>query len=313
MRDHHWKWCRQAAVFPDVMDPAVKQIMSQIALPPCPCRTVTDEMRFIRLAWLLDEGRALHNLPRMQDLPRDAFIPLEDMRYAYFISHRWLSREHPDRSGQQLAVALSCIWNADGTGLWYDYLCLPQLPRSQTEEGAFLRLLPQVAWLTLTTVPLLVVDGSHEYASRAWCVAEAMGAYRSGLEFRAVSLAAQMARYKEVLLGRTSAWDSAVDIESGYRSGVAKLRSWIEEEGPSVDASPTQQQKDARKHFKCMRSVAEVAFALHSVAGRGSVTSDSALKAIAAHYNLQCTYQDDVLRCMRLMLDVLKFGDIQSR
>ncbi len=140
----HRPWCLQKAHDPlafESGDPVLSdpEVVAEVlaATSPCPCRAVSPDMPFIRLSWLLDEGTELQNAPSMQELEDNAFIPQDDMEQVYFVSHRWLDRDHPDRSGRQLAVAISQMWcdgnqnfphwypekwqEAHKVGVWYDY------------------------------------------------------------------------------------------------------------------------------------------------------------------------------------------------
>jgi hypothetical protein len=99
-----------------------------------------------------------------------------------------------DRHGTaQAAVLLSRLNPADGAGrrslrgsarrvlpehigIWYDYACLPQAPRTPGEEAAFradLLALPEL--LGAAAVILVALrEANHDYGTRAWCLAEAL-------------------------------------------------------------------------------------------------------------------------------------------
>ena len=95
----HWNWCRQ----------------KQLHRSNCPCNDVSKEMPFVDVDWLLEND--LRNIPRMQDLPIEAFCYPTEMEYGYFISHRWREQDHPDRTGFQLAVSLPKIWSYYNKGV----------------------------------------------------------------------------------------------------------------------------------------------------------------------------------------------------
>lgn len=302
----HWPWCRQKTLN---------------RRGKCPCNDVTDEMPFIRADWLIECD--LRQLPRMQDLPLEAFLSPGQMDYCYFISHRWLQRQHPDVTGRQLAVALPSVWcdsaprqfmgdqeHRKQTGVWYDYLCMPQHPRTEVEHHQFQALLKQHSGLTLITIPILVVDRDVDYASRAWCVAEILGTHISGFSGKSVSLAMYALKYPEVLYHGKSAWHSDLDIDDGFRPGLHKLQSWLEQNGISVQASSDQTKQDWQKHKDCMHAANQVYFDFCIAKQKGlSLTDDDLLLTIARRNGLQCTYEDDLLTCMRIMAHILRSFD----
>jgi len=61
--------------------------------------------------------------------------------YRLFVSHRWDDKEHPDPTGWQLEalIQLAChySYNKPNICIWYDYMSLPQKPRSASEEAIF--------------------------------------------------------------------------------------------------------------------------------------------------------------------------------
>jgi hypothetical protein len=62
--------------------------------------------------------------------------------------------------------------------LWIDYCCLPQPPRTEPEQAEFmagLRLLNTAQLLGLTVI---LLDAVEDYTRRAWCLLEAITAYR---------------------------------------------------------------------------------------------------------------------------------------
>lgn len=64
----------------------------------------------------------------------------------------------------------------DHIGIWYDYMCLPQQPRSPAEEEEFragLLALPEL--LNSKAVSLVALrEAGDDYGARAWCLAEAL-------------------------------------------------------------------------------------------------------------------------------------------
>ena len=274
-------------------------------------------MPFIRADWLLAAN--LQQLPRMQDLPVEAFLSPAEMDYGYFISHRWLHPKHPDVTGRQLAVALASVWCESDpqtkgqdneprkqTGVWYDYLCMPQHPRTESENVRFKALLEQHSCLTMITVPILVVDRDVDYASRAWCVAELLGTHRSGFSGKSVSLAMHVLKYPQVLSDRISAWDRGLDIEDGYRPGLYKLQSWLETNAISPQVSSDETKEDWQKHKDCMGAANNVFFDFCIARQNGHrLTDDKLLLTIARRNGLECTDENDLLPCMRIMARIL--------
>ena len=85
------------------------------------------------------------------------------------------------RSRPRLAALTSRIY------LWIDFCSLPQPPRSQQEQVEFdaaLRLANTVQLLGLTVI---LLDEVEDYTRRAWCLLEAMTAYRWPADFDVVS------------------------------------------------------------------------------------------------------------------------------
>lgn len=301
--DGHHRWCRQG-----LLKRGGK----------CPCHAVTDDMPFIRADWLIRQN--LSDLPRMQDLPADAFLPPPEMDYCYFISHRWLQADHPDVTGRQLALALPEVWidplHRDGahehidqkkTGIWYDYLCMPQHPRDLSDETRFRSLLHQHSGLTLCAIPVLVVDKDVEYASRAWCVAELLGVHRSGFSGKSVSLAMHTLKYPDAVCRGGSVWNSDIDVDDGFRLGLEKLQSWLSDCGISLEESSAETKRDWEQHKNCMHAATNVywdfCIARHK---EYDFDDDRLLSTIASRNGLECTREEDVMTCMRIMVTILR-------
>ena len=75
----------------------------------------------------------------------------------------------PEDCDEELGDAL------DELGVWYDFSCLPQAPRSPLEEEAFVQTLRELpAMLHERDVTTLILrSASDDYEDRAWCFAEA--------------------------------------------------------------------------------------------------------------------------------------------
>jgi len=71
--------------------------------------------------------------------------------------------------------------------LWIDYCCLPQPPRTEPEHAEFrdgLRLLNTAQLLGLTVI---LLDDVEDYTRRAWCLLEAITAYRLAGDYDVLS------------------------------------------------------------------------------------------------------------------------------
>lgn len=310
----HWGWCRQAETY-RAIEHAHQRLAAPgtrgEALPRCHCQDVRSDMPYIRLSWLLDETVDLRNLPPANGLPPKAFIYPPEMKYAYFVSHRWLSAEHPDPSGGQLAVALTGIWSdhdryrttydcpaTHSTGVWYDFLCLPPMARDDEGESAFRAVLRQIPSMVVCGVPIVITNSQYAFATRAWCVAECMAAHRSGFEFHSDSLELRQLMHADVLAGEASAWTSD-RIRDGYRSGVHRFAEWAKlVDLPSAD--PTEIEKARRGHFEIMNRLVDISLA---IPGKREV-NDRALFGIAGRFGLEATVEDDVIHCLRMISDI---------
>mmetsp|Transcript_51859 Transcript_51859/g.162575 ORF Transcript_51859/g.162575 Transcript_51859/m.162575 type:complete len:397 (+) Transcript_51859:176-1366(+) len=141
----------------------------------------------------------------LQKLPAEALVPpcdaaammletrgsREDPPRVLALSYRWLTKEHPDPDGVQLGKVLGFLdemvlavfrsreeaaTRAElDIGILWDYMSLPQHPRSATEQDLFLRGLKAINRLygsTERTLTLQLIDdpdGSHPYHKSGWC------------------------------------------------------------------------------------------------------------------------------------------------
>lgn len=81
-----------------------------------------------------------------------------------FVSHRWITAEHPDPTGAQLAL----LRQLRDCFLIYDYCSFPQLPRTADEEAGFRTILGGMDAL----LERVIVLRHPEYLQRGWCVYE---------------------------------------------------------------------------------------------------------------------------------------------
>jgi hypothetical protein len=96
----------------------------------------------------------------------------------HFISHRWNSLSHPDPDGQQLEQIKAEF--PDDALIWYDYSCLPQEPRTESEESAFLETIEGIPSLIRQSWFVVVGTNIESYATRSWCQFEAVCAQHYG-------------------------------------------------------------------------------------------------------------------------------------
>lgn len=101
--------------------------------------------------------------------------------------------------------------------IFYDYLCLPQVPRTGEEEDAFWDQLSQLQGLVSSSLVLTLRSEGDDYASRAWCVFEdARGGTRISCDITVLDRA--------VGLDELQPEPSAEEWE---REGVAALREQV--------------------------------------------------------------------------------------
>ena len=132
-----------------------------------------------------------HTLPRFQELQkREGVLKEKEISHedAYFqrsligkflaISHRWLEKEQPDKSGEQLRKLKEHLKShPEIEWVWYDYYCMPQHDtkgsddRTPAQKAEFKWMLEHMHMLYLGASVLLMVDRS--YMSRFWTQFEA--------------------------------------------------------------------------------------------------------------------------------------------
>jgi hypothetical protein len=128
-------------------------------------------------------GARLLELPRF---PACREIAPELRRYAdldgnqYFLSHRWLSADHPDPDGKQLALLRAQI--DPRAHYWVDYTSLPQKPRSPEEETLFRQSMTVLPSLMFRRHFIILRFQNDGYFGRAWCFFELLAAHVVGRE-----------------------------------------------------------------------------------------------------------------------------------
>lgn len=109
----------------------------------------------------------------------------------WFVSHRWDdlggdydTAPHPDPSGWQLEALLQLAdhynWNKPNLCIWYDYMSLPQKPRSAAERDLFQQGLQNIRHLVAECQNVFLVSASghdaqsdlDEHLRRGWIVFE---------------------------------------------------------------------------------------------------------------------------------------------
>ena len=106
-------------------------------------------------------------LSSTSELERRILAEVVDSKFLHpvlFVSHRWESKEHPDREGNQLKKlrALNDCW------LIYDYCSFPQAPRSVADDANLDQIFDHMSEL----IECVVVLYSPDYLQRGWCIYE---------------------------------------------------------------------------------------------------------------------------------------------
>lgn len=93
----------------------------------------------------------------------------------FFVSHPWLSDEHPDPNGKHLALLQKHAREQKREVFyWFDYSCLPQHPRTIEDEKLFQETLPKISSIQSKGSTIIIVD--KNYHERMWCYIEHYGA-----------------------------------------------------------------------------------------------------------------------------------------
>lgn len=124
-------------------------------------------------------------MPRHQDIDPTYFKSLSTKTIA--ISHRWRDKAHPDKLGRTLAFMRFLSNKLKTDSFFIDYMCLPQKPRTISQQSHYKRCLNQmsVVYTKCLVAPLIEVD----YVDRAWCNFEYMlGNYNRRLLYTCESL-----------------------------------------------------------------------------------------------------------------------------
>src|SRR6266446_3971888 len=146
-------------------------------------RSPENVMRLIKcsslISWtILKEYRELH--------PSEYFEWSEDVEIlpakTLFVSHRWITPEHPDPEGiqlRELQERLKLLAEQDKSHIhsvvFYDYSSMLQRPWTAEEDGVFYRDVASLrALILLANKVFILSEGYRDYKNRAWCFLEAI-------------------------------------------------------------------------------------------------------------------------------------------
>ena len=87
----------------------------------------------------------------------------------FFVSHRWRSPQHPDPTGEHLALLKQHARANNGSHYWIDYCCLPQ-PRLASDQKHFEKALPKLVSIQSNASTIIIMD--EAFSERLWCYVE---------------------------------------------------------------------------------------------------------------------------------------------
>lgn len=88
----------------------------------------------------------------------------------FFVSHPWLTIEHPDPKGKHLSLLQDHARRNPNAYYWIDFSCLPQTPRSAMDEDFFRKSLPKIASIQSKSSTIAITEA--DYSGRMWCYLE---------------------------------------------------------------------------------------------------------------------------------------------
>eukprot|EP00523_Entomoneis_sp_CCMP467_P015990 CAMPEP_0168786490 /NCGR_PEP_ID=MMETSP0725-20121227/11298_1 /TAXON_ID=265536 /ORGANISM="Amphiprora sp., Strain CCMP467" /LENGTH=1419 /DNA_ID=CAMNT_0008836639 /DNA_START=1268 /DNA_END=5527 /DNA_ORIENTATION=+ len=175
----------------------------------CASPGATDIFVAMSLSDFLKSGAFLSN---KECIERGLLKPASDFDYLLFVSHPWETAEHPDPSGDMYKQAVRLVrnykqdsdtgnlvlisrsfgvmgdeaalktlsrtswdaWPDATTGVWVDWSCLPQKPRSEAEDSLFRQSLQSLVDLLCAPDSILVsvIPEQENYFKRSWCAFE---------------------------------------------------------------------------------------------------------------------------------------------
>jgi hypothetical protein len=111
------------------------------------------------------------DMPRYQAIEEKYFVTKHNGK-AVFVSHRWMTAGLPDIGGRQLMMIKDFLnHNPEVECVWYDYMCMPQKPRSSEDELIFKDRLSTLNNV-IASCPKTYILHEDNYMERTWCKAE---------------------------------------------------------------------------------------------------------------------------------------------
>ena len=132
---------------------------------------------FTRLGYFRQRSAPIE---RFQDIPSEFKFSKSPTKL--FVSHKWESREHPDRSMRTVEQLLSLTQHCDDdAAIWLDYCSLPQRREDGTDDRS--EGLKEFFRFQLSLIPLIILDSqcmflwSGEGVRSGWCCVELLVAH----------------------------------------------------------------------------------------------------------------------------------------
>jgi hypothetical protein len=118
-------------------------------------------------------------------------------------------------------------WMLERMGIWVDYCCMPQSPRTAADQAMFEKTLMQLDRLLLSSIVVALRREHDDYATRSWCVSEIWFGARGSF---ARSLFIDMDRAeKDLPLATTSSPNAPDIIKKGYESDLDAFRKVVDD------------------------------------------------------------------------------------
>jgi hypothetical protein len=124
---------------------------------------------------------------RFQDCHESEFLDFNEARFIISISHPWKTKEHPDPEGKDVIEVHNWVKQNQGLmmengfpistssiGIFYDYNCVTQRPRTENEERLFKVQLKNMNLVYALSDVVLIVGAQIDYDLKGWCVFESM-------------------------------------------------------------------------------------------------------------------------------------------
>lgn len=133
-------------------------------------------------------------MKRFQELTASDFRTWhpDERRPLICVSHRWITKGHPDPDGLQLRELqqrLRGLLNEDPRlaecGVFYDYWSMPQKPCTPEENETLQQEINRLAELFSAADRVIILsEGYTDYRSRAWCFFEAVASITATLDYQ---------------------------------------------------------------------------------------------------------------------------------